>query len=259
MNAAKTGTWRDLLRNLCGENQHKKQEIAERIGFVSVRTIDRWISGQSQPQKQEFIRKLATLSDEMREMLQEEFPEAFASLPKHVLPIERINLPVEFSRRVLHAYAHTPLTSRMWTIFHLVSNQMIPHLDSERSGLMIVHARSVDVSDTIQFGEGTGNGAWTTRQVVAETCAERWLVQAVRSARPFFLQSVETPQAILSCFARHDLIQSVGFFPLYRAGMIGGGVLFLSASADFFTPLRQMLIEEYSYLLALAFSDRDFC
>ena len=251
-------SWRDELRDYFSAHPQSKQEIAEIIGFVSVRTIDRWISGQVRPRNHEHIRKLAALSPEMRKLLEQEFPDAFS---KQSLPIERINLPVEFSRRILHAYAHTPINSLRWTVFHQVERAMIPHLDPEKTGLALVYVREDGDVEAIQFGEGAGNSVWITRQAIAETCREPWLVQIVRAAQPCFIQSLidaalEIP---FSCFAKADLIQSVGFFPLYRAGVAGGGILLLSASTDFFTPLRQTLLEEYTYLLALAFRDADFC
>jgi hypothetical protein len=261
-------TWRDALKDLC-ETPSQKQALAEKIGFVSVRTIDRWISGHSQPQKQDYLKNLAAQNAEIGQLLQEAFPDAFSqrTAKQPSLPIERVNLPVEFFRRVLHAYAHTAPSARRWTIFHLVSNQMLPHLDSEQAGLMMVsvqqksaHSTPLDnAPDTLQLEDGSGNGVWATRQTTSATCTEPWLVQAIRSLRPFFLQSLaETSLTLPSCFANHDLIQSVGFFPLYRGGKAAGGILLLSAQPDFFTPLRQTLIEEYSYLLALAFGDSEF-
>ncbi len=133
---------------------------------------------------------------------------------------------------------------------------MIAHLDPEQAGLMIVYIR---LAETLQIFERVGNGVWTTRQVISESCSEPWIVQAVKASRPFFVQSL--PDSTLPpppCFANADLIQSVGFFPLYRAGCVGGGIVLVSAMADFFTPVKQTLIEEYSYLLALAFCDTNF-
>jgi hypothetical protein len=124
---------------------------------------------------------------------------------------------------------------------------------------MMIYVRCLESSDTLRLEESAGNNFWTTRQIVAEACTEPWLVQAVKGSRPFFVQSTnDAALAIPACFAKTDTVQSIGFFPLYRAGMVGGGMLLASAEADFFTPIRQTLIEEYSYLLALAFNDSDF-
>jgi hypothetical protein len=248
-------SWREVLKELCDTPQ-KKQEVAEKVGFVSIRTIDRWISGSTDPQKHEYIRNLAALSDELGELLEKQWPEAFSQQPTR-LSIERITLPEEFRRRILHAYAHTSRNVQRWTIYQLVSTQMIAHLDPDQTGLMIVYARLE--MDTLHFLERSGSSIWITRQVHSETCSEPWLVQAVKAARPFFVQSL--PDAALSppsCFVNADLIQSIGVFPLYRAGCLGGGILLASTKADFFTPVRQTLIEEYAYLLALAFRDQDF-
>lgn len=192
------------------------------------------------------------------EALKCEFPEAFLSPRQPVSGLT--SLPSEFTQRVLHAYAHVPLSSRRWTIFHLVSNQMIPHLDAERAGLVMIYVRiNVSAPHVLQFGEGAGNTCWTTRQISQDTTDEAWLVQIIEDCRPFFIQSCAISQIFPpSCLLSKDLIQSMGFFPLYRSGIAAGGLLLCSALPDFFTPLRQTLIEEYSCLVALAFNDSDF-
>lgn len=254
-------SWREILKSAC-ELPEKKQEIAQAVGFVSVRTIDRWISGQSNPQKNEAIRKLseAINSAEMLEALKREFPEAFQTVTQTGIDVVRPTLPFEFYRRVTHAYAHVPLTSRRWTIFHLVFNQMVPHLDTERVGLAIVYLRTDEVPGLLQFGEGAGNSIWTTRQVEQETIdGQPWLVQAVTVGRPFFVQSCATSRMFPPpCLLGRERIKSMGFFPLYRSGLTAGGVFLGAMQEDFFTPLRQTLIEEYSHLLSLALSDSDF-
>lgn len=54
-------SWREILEAAC-ENPQKKQEIANAVGFVAIRTIDRWISGQSNPQKAKLLENSARLS-----------------------------------------------------------------------------------------------------------------------------------------------------------------------------------------------------
>ncbi|MGH2509798.1 MAG: hypothetical protein ACRDHZ_20660 [Ktedonobacteraceae bacterium] len=262
MEEIRTGhSWQHILGSVCTSLQ-KKQEIAQAVGFVSVRTIDRWISGQSNPQKVEMIRKLSQAIPEtaMLEALQHEFPDAF-QLPRQsaipALSIERINLPVEFYRRVLHAYSHVPLPSRRWTIFNLLSNQILPQLDTERMGLMMIYVRCI--AKVITFEEGAGTMYWTTRQVQEMTCTDSWLVQAVIASHPLFIQSCTASCVSPSlCLVKQNLIQSMGFFPLYRSGNVAGGLLLCSTQEDFFTPVRQTLIEEYSCLFSLALSDNDF-
>lgn len=252
-------SWREILGSVC-ENQQKKQEIAEQVGFVTVRTIDRWISGQSSPQKSETIKKLAVTSEEMFEALEREFPEVFQFSKQPAIVVERISLPSEFYRRIIHAYAHVPRSSRRWTIFHLVSNQMLPQLDPERAGLMMVYAHCAGSGpNVLTFEEGAGNTFWTTRQMQDTRNAEQWLVQVVAACRPFFVQSCSISHLFPpSSFLHSNLIQSMGFFPLYRSGVAAGGLLLCSTQEDFFTPLRQALIEEYSCLFALALNDGDF-
>lgn len=249
-------TWREILKGMC-EDPQRKQEIASEVGFVSVRTLDRWIAGQSNPQKQDSIRRLAEISSEMLGSLQEEFPEAFQSTPaRPIARIEHVTLPSEFYRRVVHAYGHVPLASRRWTVWHLVSNQMVPHLDVDRTGLMIVYVRFSN--GTLYLEEGAGNGVWTIRQLAQHTLQDSWLVQVVAQGHPMFIQSCIAEQFPSQCILNAERIQSMGFFPLHRGGIPSGGLLFCAMTSDFFSPLRQDLIEQYTSLMALAFSDSDF-
>ncbi|HEU5378248.1 MAG TPA: GAF domain-containing protein [Ktedonobacteraceae bacterium] len=246
-------SWREILKDVCATPQQKKA-VAEQLGHLTVRTIDRWISGQSNPQKTEAIRGLALLSEEMLESLQQEFPEAF--LPKQaVLPFEQMTLPAEFYRRVVQACAWVPASKRRWTIWHLVANQMVPHLDPERRGLLVIYTRIR--STQVQFEEGAGDLVWTARQIEAPPSqVDQWLVQAMLADRPFFINSCA--DAHISppvCLIKHELIQSIGYFPLFRAGVADGGLLFCSTQEDFFSALRQSLIEQYADLFALMLDD----
>src|SRR5581483_4768667 len=91
------------------------------------------------------------------------------------------------------------------------------------------------------------------------TDVEPWLARMIAAGQPFFVQSCAAAQlSPPSCLVRSDLVQSIGFFPLQRGGATAGGIFLCSAQEDFFTPVRQALIEEYSHLFALAFNDNDF-
>lgn len=259
-------TWREILASV-GTNPQKKQELATSVGSISVRTIDRWISGQSSPQKHEMVRKLAAAipGDEMLEALTQDFPEAFHRPKRSVSAVEQVSIPSEFYRRVTHAYSHTPPQMRRWTIFSLVSSQMLPHLDPESRGLMVTYAHrstsAIESEPAILIEEGAGNAFWLTRQIQGThtTDVGPTLAQIIAAGQPFFVQSCTVAQlSPPSCFVRGDLVQGMGFFPLHRGGTVAGGLLLYSAQEDFFTPVRQALIQEYSCLFALAFNDSDF-
>jgi hypothetical protein len=246
--------WREILKAACDTPQ-KRQEMTERVGFVAERTLIRWIRGESNPQKPETIRLLsqAIPGEEMLEALQDAFPDAFTNARQPIV-IEQVQIPFEFCWSIIDAYAHVPHASKRWTVFHLVAHQVLPQLDSERAGLLLiyVHQTAQTTAPSILFEESAGSAHWTTRQIQEKTCTEPWLVQAVEDAHPFFIQScalshIPPP----SCIVRHDLIQGIGFFPVYCSGIIVGGMLLCSAQEDFFTPSKQKLIEKYSCLLSL--------
>lgn len=247
-------SWREILRGACGTPQQKKA-LAEQIGQLTVRTIDRWISGESNPQKVEVIRKLAYISEEMQEALQREFPEAF--LPNRAVPpFEQVKLPSEFYRSVVQACAVEPASKRRWTVWHLVVNQIIPHLDPERQGFVVFYT-SVR-SAQIQFELGAGNLFWGVRQIDSEEQRrDPWLVRAMEPGSPFFVNactSLQVPESLLN----REKVRSIGYFPLFRAGVAGGGLLLCSTQEDFFSTLRQTLIEQYADLLALMLPDGAF-
>lgn len=249
-------SWQEILGAACDTPQ-KKQEIARKIGFVTERTLSRWIKGESNPQKPEAIRLLGQILPEMSEALEEAFPDAFIQ-PRQPAHSEPLHIPFEFCWRIIDTYAHVPRSAQHWTVFHLVAGQLLPQLDTGRVGMLMCYVRPmVEVATQgnqaeIYFEESAGTGSWTTRQMQRKTCADPWLVQAIEAARPFFIQSCSqdciTPP---SCLVKHDVIQSLGFFPVYCGGISAGGMLLCSAQEDFFTPFNQTLIEKYSCLMSL--------
>jgi hypothetical protein len=249
-------SWRELLREAC-QTPEKTRDIAEAVGHVSLRTLHRWMSGDSSPQRPEMLLQ-ALPTNEMTIALQEAFPEAF-QLPKPSSPVMfPITLPNEFYREVLHAYAQVTKSTKRYTIFGLVSTQMLPHLDADLQGLVIVLIQvSPNDPHLLQFLEGAGNNMWVTRQVSQHTIENSLLLPQVAEGKPFFLQLC-SPSQVPACLRHAERIKSFGFFPIFRSGLAAGGILLCSTQEDFFTPLRRTLIEEYSYLLSLAFNDQDF-
>jgi hypothetical protein len=249
-------SWRDLLQEAC-ETPEKTRDIAEAVGHVSIRTLQRWASGESSPQRPEMLLQ-AIPTNEMTIALQDAFPEAFhLSKSSHLVKFP-ITLPNDFYREVLHAYAQVPKSTKRYTIFGLVSTQMIPHLDIDLQGLVIVLIRiSLNDPHQIQFLEGAGNNVWVTRQVDQPTAENALLFPHVVERNPFFLQLCH-PSQVPACLRHAERIKSLGFFPIFRSGLAAGGILLCATQEDFFTPLRRTLIEEYSYILSLAFNDQDF-
>ena len=255
-----TRSWQEVLADLCTDQQ-KKQDIAERVGSVTVRTLERWLDGVHRPQKDETIRKLAEISDELRDALEREFPEAFHLTRALVERTERGGIPSEFYNRALLAYAYVPRASRQWSIFRLVAHQVLQHLDPNRNGLILLYCHPQNPN---LVEEGMGNASWSFIQVQEDSRwttpdPDSWLAQTARTARPAFIQSCAAadcpppPQLV-----RADLIASMAFLPLYRSGIYGGGIFVFSTEEHFFTPSRQALLEAYSCLFALMLSGSRF-
>lgn len=255
-------SWRVILEEVV-EDPKEKKRIAEECGVTS-RTLDRWAQGATKPQSLVMMRNLSqaippVAQTEMFDALREEFPDAFLSEGPQIPVIGEV--PREFYNRVLRAYTAIPISLRQWTIQNLVLGQLTHQLDPTRLGIGVVFIQYSSTGDFCIHESGEGTGLWQTRQVISGYALDKksYIAETIRTAHPRFFQTFSSgePQPP-KFFHYHVQVRSLAICPVRRMDAIAGGLVVCSVQEDFFIPLRRTLMEEYTHLLGLAFSDQDF-
>lgn len=255
-------SWRLILEEAV-EDPKEKKRIAGECGITS-RTLDRWIQGATKPQNPVTMRNLSraipsVVQTEMFEALKDEFPDAF--LPEQPLVSIVGEVPREFYSRVLRAYTTIPVSLRQWTIQNLVLGQLTYQLDPTKVGIGVVFVQYLSTGDCCVHENGEGTGLWQTRQALAGHVLDKtsYVAEAIRAAHARFFQTfsshgLQPPDF----FLYKERIQSLAICPVRRMDAIAGGLVICSVQEDFFIPLRKALMDEYTHLFGLAFSDQDF-
>ncbi len=259
--------WRHILQRKI-ENPKEKQRIARAIGIESPRTLDRWAEGISTPRNHQVIRALkkAISSSDLDEALLSAFPDAFKLKAKVSFShnSEEKEIASEFYRRVIRAYTVVQPKLRQWTIKNLVCMHMIRQLDPMNVGLAIIFVQmthSQQYSHLVAQEDGYGTGIWDTRQLVSScpVSFDSLVGRQIVTGLPSFIQRFTEEHTLLQpVLILREQIQSLAIYPIARAEAIAGGIMCCSKQQDFFTMHRKELVEEYIYLLGLAFHDHDF-
>lgn len=263
--------WREILRRYI-EDPKEKRRIANNIGILSLRTLDRWAEGLSTPKNVQVIHKLSQQELDLEKELRIAFPDAFKRSQEDTLFMHQtqsvdVELPKEFYFRTLHAYATIPMALKEWTITNLVGEQLVHHLDPDGIGMAVVFAQCVPKENVIHSflaKDVGGSGIWDTRRLVSQKTI--WgggsLINAVATdRRPYFIQALsDDPQRLLEfeSFFQKEKIASLAAYPVQREGALAGVLVICASQPDFFTGARRKLMGEYTQLYALAFSDQDF-
>lgn len=255
-------SWRMLLQEVV-EDPKEKKRIAGECGVTS-RTLDRWAQGATTPQNLVMMRNLSralppVVQTEMFDALREDFPDAFLSEEPHIPVVGEV--PGEFYSRVLRAYTAVPVSLRRWTIQHLVLGQLTHQLDPTKVGIGVVVVHYLSTGDFCVHESGEGTDVWQTRQAIPGYTLDKqsYVAEAIRTAHPRFFQTFSSGELHPPQFFHYqERIQSLAICPVRRMDAIAGGLVVCSVQEDFFIPLRRTLMEEYTHLLGLAFSDQDF-
>jgi hypothetical protein len=262
--------WRHILERQI-EDPKEKKRIAQAIGVISPRTLNRWTEGVSTPKNSRVIRALQQTfsSAEMDAALLDAFPDIFMSKGNTTYPqkSERGEIPLEFYKRLLHAYTTIQPNLRKWTIKNLVCRQMIHQIDPDSLGILLVCVQVIkehqNLNIVVQI-DGWGTNIWDTKQIVSQSTQpiSSFVGEKIITGYPYFIQVISQEQGIdilqpLEFFWR-ERIQSMAIYPVTRSGAVAGGIICCSTQQDFFSLSRKEIIDEYIHLLGLAFTDQDF-
>ncbi|MBE3559620.1 MAG: GAF domain-containing protein [Ktedonobacteraceae bacterium] len=258
-------TWRQLLGQLLEDRQQRKR-ITQGVN-VQPLTLKRWVSGESTP-RDDNIRMLlkvvpADISHTFASLVVRDFPHLFepetASMSLATVP------PAEFYARMLSAYAQTGPTLHPQTMYTLLLQQMILHLDPARQGMAAnvvrcMPPRSGQKVRSLQIIEGIGTPPWSPEGVGQRTLflgIESACGAAVTQGRMIMVASRDREASLYP--VRWTIYeQSLVASPILCRTRIAGCLLISSARPYFFTDAHLTLIEHYTHLATLTFERNEF-
>lgn len=259
-------TWRDLLAEII-RDPHEKQRIAAALGVNQV-TPSRWASGLSRPRSQHHKKLL----DAIPARHQQEFAELFAvDYPTSREPVvnEQVEEPVEeipspFYSRIFSAYTSTPHDLRITSIFTLILQQMLSHLDSEQEGISVSVALCTEPSEgemvrSLHEFAGRGTAPFDTHLEMQPFFLGVGTMAAfvVTHSQRLVIQNLREQKGFVHAL-RTDYEESAMVCPITFENRIAGCSIVSSTRLDFFTPIRQQLAQDYTNLMALALSYHHF-
>src|SRR5260370_35543089 len=140
-----SSSWKSILQRIIKISM-ERQRLSEALG-VTTMTLNRWVHGDSQPQRSHLLRLLAVVHTQHRvelpEALEESYPDIQSWL-KEDLPAQ---VPSTFFARVLRMRSTIIESLRFWHISDMVLTQALLQLDPHQQGMALTVAQCMPPSD----------------------------------------------------------------------------------------------------------------
>lgn len=259
-------TWRELLEHIISDNQ-EKQRLIDALKITPI-TLTRWVSGESEPRRQNLRQLVNELSHNHQESMRQLIKEVPGEhqIGNSLLELQPQIISSEFYARVLEIQANTHENGRFWATSHLILQQALEQLDPERRGLSIWIVSCMPPSGphhkvrSLRESIGLGTPPWPSNLEPDAMFlgAESLAGNVVTLCRPGIIQNLEKEHNLVpAAHIEHE--KSVAIYPILYAGRIAGVLLVSSMEIDYFMPPERVeLLQSYANLAALAFKPEDF-
>jgi hypothetical protein len=255
-------TWRDLLSNLIKEPRERKR-IAKITG-VDALTLASWATHTTTPTSHQ-LRKLLQAIPQHQMLLHTLIVEEFEEFDTDQADAASTgSIPFTFPARVLEILANAPEESRFWSICTAVLHEAVQQLAPTSPSISLSVVQCMPPSSPQGYVHclreyiALGTPPWLD-QVEMRTSflgAESLAGSTVSSALPRIIE--DTNQEQRSTYLP-EYAMSAAAFPIIHANRIAGCFLTMSTQTGYFSSsTRQHLMQNYTALLALAFSPTNF-
>ncbi len=257
---AEEENWRELLKSLISDPR-QRQHLADIAGINPV-TLLRWAAGKSKPRWENLQPILEAYPRYRRQFiasLAAEYPQFFIEDQGSEKPA--LEIPSAFYSRVLKAYTSLPVQMRMSSICTLILNDIIDQLDTQQMGLVAIVVQCTPPTSgqkirSLRTTLGRGTAPWP-RQTEQDTLflgAESQAGYTVISGHPVVIHSAHEKLRMFP--TQHVFYEESAFTtPLMLAHRSAGCLYVASTQADYFTPQRQNLVQQYAELLVIVFDE----
>lgn len=255
--------WRDMLGFLTKSPQ-EKQRLA-READVSVITLRRWVTGESNPREDNLRQLVPAIPAEyaalFRHLLEVDYPQ----LAREELERGRVvpEIPSELYGQVMRAYAKTPAILARDGLYKLIFERALEHLDPDKLGLSLALVCCVPPLPgqkvrSLRQIRGMGTPPFE-RELERKTMFLGSESVAGHAVMNYRLAMVESREATSFTSANWtDFEESAIASPILRQARVVGALLASSARPHYFTPAHQALLELYAPLVGLMFDPHEF-
>ncbi|HEX7736332.1 MAG TPA: GAF domain-containing protein [Ktedonobacteraceae bacterium] len=255
--------WRDMLGFLTKSPQ-EKQRLA-READVSVITLRRWVSGESNP-REDNLRQLVLAvpveyTTQFRRLLESEYPQ----VAREDLGRGRViaEIPSDLYGQVMRAYAKTPAILARDSLYKLIFERALEHLDPDKLGLSLALVCCVppllgQKVRSLRQIRGVGTPPFE-RELERKTMflgSESVAGHAVMNYRPALVESRDSASFTSANWT--DFEESAIASPILRQARVAGALLASSSRPHYFTQAHQALLELYAPLVGLMFDPDEF-
>ncbi len=256
-------TWREMLGFLT-KNPQEKQRLA-READVSIITLRRWVIGESNP-REDNLRQLtlaipAESAVQFRHLLEGEY----SSIAHEDLERGRIvpEIPSELYAQVMRVYAKTPAILARDTLYKLIFERALEHLDPDKVGLSLALVCCVpplagQKVRALRQVRGMGTPPFE-RELERKTMflgSESVAGHAVMNYRLAIVDSRDSTSFTSANWTDYE--ESAIASPILREARVAGALLASSARSHYFTPAHQSLLELYAPLAGLMCDPDEF-
>ncbi len=257
-----TQKWRTLLGSILHDPK-ERQRIANEMQLNPL-TLTRWINGEATPRSQN-LRLLLNALPQHRASLLESMPQAWKSAFDSAPPVDESfqEIPSAFFVRILNAYSSLSKGVRFNSIFEMIMQRMLKHLDPNRVGMEITLARCLPPSSggkvhSLRETLGRGTPPWSDNieQRAFLLGSESLAGYVVTSGRPVAIRSREDNQWTPVHWTPWE--ESAMAYPFIRDGRVAGCLLVSSTRPGYFSEERQAIVGQYTQLLAVALESDEF-
>jgi hypothetical protein len=254
---AKKRTWRTALGDIIQDHQIRVPLLQELN--VDESTLFRWVKSDTQPRRRAQLQALPGILQalgilpekvaELRELLREAYPDLFPPREEHKPQQEDLaSIPLSYYKQILSAYSRSAPENLKWTVYQHGLQQLATQLVCVR-GEIRVHI--MHLTRTHRCLYEAASITYDTKKIKEER--GNMLSSYTHSLLFAGTETVPGQSIIL-----RKLVASATevALPFKRSGLVSGC---LWVEADGFGQAQIELLKQYIDLLALAFTDAEFC
>ena len=257
-----SSSWKSILQRIIKISM-ERQRLSEALG-VTTMTLNRWVHGDSQPQRSHLLRLLQVVQPQHRvellEALEESYPDIQSWL-KEDLPAQ---VPSTFFAQVLRMRSTIIESLRFWHISDMVLTQALLQLDPHQQGMALTVAQCMPPSDggkirSLRERVGKGTYPWTEdlEHLAIFLGMESLAGYVVETRHVASVEDLRKQTQLLPAYrTEHEV--SAAAQPIWLGGGIAGCLLASSTQPGHFTQQRLTLLGVFSDILALSFDRDDF-